>query len=99
MGETVYEALNRIDDGERELVDIGPSRTSLDFLQAVYRDPCQPISRRMRAAVAALPFEHPKLAVTATLGPNSGFAARLETAIKRSRGDLVVIDATAAARD
>ena len=81
-----------LDDEESGVVVIGPSHSSLDFLQSVYRDPCQPISRRMRAAVAALPFEHPKLAVTATFGPNSGFAARLETAIKRSR-ELVVIEA------
>ncbi|MBH5372193.1 hypothetical protein [Bradyrhizobium glycinis] len=57
--------------------------TSLDFLQAVYRDPCQPMHRRMRAAVAALPFEHPKLAVTAVVN-TEGFAARLEAARERS---------------
>jgi hypothetical protein len=96
--DTVVEALAQLEGPQAEPT-IPAAGSSLDFLQAVYRDPCQPISRRMRAAVAALPFEHPKLAVTATLGPNSGFAARLETAIKRSRGDLVVIDATPAARD
>ena len=72
-----------IDDDESGAVDI-EAGSSLDFLQTVYRDPCQPISRRMRVAVAALPFELPKLAVTATLGPNSGFAARFEEAIARS---------------
>ena len=57
---------------------------SLDFLRAVYADPGQPMQRRMRAAIAALPFEHPKLAVTASIGQNSGFAARLEEAISRT---------------
>lgn len=57
--------------------------TSLEFLQAVYRDPGQPVSRRMRAAIAALPFETPKLSATATFS-GDGFAARLEEAIARS---------------
>jgi hypothetical protein len=58
--------------------------SSLDFLQAVYRDPNQPIHRRLRAAIAALPFEHPKLAVTATVS-TEGFAAKLEAMMERSR--------------
>ena len=66
--------------------------SSLEFLQAIYRSQDQPISRRMRAAIAALPFESPKLAVTANFGPDSGFAARLEAAIKRTgefRGQVI----------
>jgi len=63
--------------------------TSLDFLQAVYRCADQPMHRRMRAAVAALPFEHPKLAVTAMVA-NDGFAAKLEAARQRT---TAVIDA------
>jgi hypothetical protein len=46
----------------------------------------------MRAAEAALPFVHPKLAVTASLDAN-GFATRLEEMIKR-RGLSPVIDAS-----
>ena len=42
-----------------------------------------PPSTRIRAAVA-LPFETPKLAVTANVSADGGFAARLEAAIKRS---------------
>jgi hypothetical protein len=63
--------------------------SSLEFLQAIYRSTDQPLARRMRAAIAALPFESPKLAVTANLGPDSGFAARLEAAIERSGGRLI----------
>lgn len=70
--------------------------SSLEFLQKVYADPAQPISRRMRAAIAALPFEHPKLAVVASIGPNSGFAAQLEEAFARSRK---VIEASASNED
>ncbi len=58
--------------------------SSLEFLRAVYSDSTQPIARRMRAAIAALPFEHPKLAVTASINGGSGIAARLEAAIRRT---------------
>ena len=58
-------------------------KTSLEFLQAVYADSLQPMHRRMRAAIAALPFEHPKLAVTATINAE-GFGAKLEAARERA---------------
>lgn len=66
--------------------DVAPEvtgNTSLDLLQAVYRCADQPMHRRMRAAVAALPFEHPKLAVTAQVDAK-GFAAQLEAARERT---------------
>ena len=62
--------------------------SSLELLQAVYADPGQPMTRRMRAAIAALPFEHPKLAVVARFDGNEGFAAKLEAAIMRT-GKLI----------
>jgi hypothetical protein len=58
--------------------------TSLAYLQSVYRDARLPIGTRMRAAIAAAPFEVPKLAVVATLRPSAGLGERLERAIKRS---------------
>jgi hypothetical protein len=76
-----------------ELVDeitLPADATSLHFMQAVYRDSRQPMPRRMRAAVAALPFEHPKLAVT--VDASRAFAAQME-AMQRARGMSPVIDA------
>jgi hypothetical protein len=56
----------------------------LDFLCALYRDPRQPMQRRMKAAIAAAPFVHPKLSVTAVTDDAEDFAARLERARARS---------------
>jgi hypothetical protein len=67
--------------------------TSLDFLRAVYRSPQQPMPRRMRAAVAACPFEHPKLSVSASF--NTGLGSRIERMME-ARGLASVIDATPA---
>jgi hypothetical protein len=49
---------------------------------SLVRVPGSHMSRRMRAAIAALPFEHPKLSVTANVGPHIGFARALENARK-----------------
>src|SRR5262245_31617372 len=46
-------------------IQLSTNATSLDFLQAIYRDSRQPIQRRMRAAQAAIAYEHPRLAVVA----------------------------------
>jgi hypothetical protein len=72
-------------------VDLGPDASSLDLLCAIYRDPTKPLSVRMRAAIAALPYEYPKLQVVANIN-TANFAAELEEAIARS-GKAKVIDA------
>jgi hypothetical protein len=87
-----YHTLDEPDDDELVLID---GNTSLDFLRAVYRSPDQPMSRRMRAAIAALPFEHPKLSVSANIGPNVNFAKGLERALKTIRSEPLVIDGNA----
>src|SRR5215831_18794075 len=55
---------------------------SLQFLQEVYRNPSVGLHIRMRAAMACLPFEHPKLAVTAVVSEQN-FAEVLERRLKR----------------
>ena len=56
---------------------------ALGFLQRVYNDPAEPTHLRMKAAIEALPFEKPKLAVTAMVSGET-FAAMLDRAIERS---------------
>lgn len=73
-----------------EEIVLPSNASSLDLLQAVYRDAGQPLPVRMRAAIAALPFERPKLAVTASV--DGFFARRMELAMER-RGVSAVIDA------
>ena len=60
--------------------------TSLEVMQAIYRNPAQPISRGMRAAQAALAFEHPKLATSRDF-------ARHMNELARARGKSNAIDA------
>jgi hypothetical protein len=96
MLDTVDAALNRFDDGQ-EVIELAPGETSLDFLQRVYRSVKQPMSRRLRAAIEALPHEHPRLGAVA-IGSMNGqdFATLLERAIERSgkERELKLIEAT-----
>jgi hypothetical protein len=70
---------------EPELIELARGETSLDFLQRVYRSVKQPMSRRLRAAIEALPHEHPRLGAIATASMNGqDFASLLERAIERS---------------
>src|SRR5271166_2718189 len=83
---------------DEDVEPLGPeAQTSLDLLQGIYIDPRQPIHRRMRAAIAALPFEHPKLAVVARVN-GGGIGDQLEAAIRRAQahrpGPLIEGEAT-----
>lgn len=64
---------------ETTKVEIKP--TSLEFLQGVYRNVALALPVRMRAAIAALPFEFPKLAVTAVISEQD-FATLLDQRIQ-----------------
>ena len=85
-----------LDPKTDEAIEVAPDGTSLDLLRAIYRRADLPLSTRMRAAAAALPHEHPKLAVTTVV--NAGdFADQLERAVERSR--MTMIEATANVSD
>jgi len=49
--------------------------TAVEFLVALYLDPCQPTELRFRAAVAAAPYEQPKL------GASSEYVGKKQQAI------------------
>jgi hypothetical protein len=59
--------------------------TPLDFLEAVYLNPDLPLPTRMRAAIEAAPYKHPKLSAHAHTTYDQSFAVRLELAIERSK--------------
>jgi hypothetical protein len=71
------------------------AQSALAFLQAIYRSGLVPMHTRMRAAAICLPFETPKLPVTAHV-TGDDFAARLERAIARSgvAPKMIEIEAT-----
>jgi hypothetical protein len=67
---------------EDDPLQLSPNAMSLEGLQAVYRNPGLPLTTRMRAMIAALPFETPKLAVTAQVSEGD-FATLLDRRLKR----------------
>jgi hypothetical protein len=83
------------DAEEFEPLPVKVPRSALDYLQSIYRNPIEPEHRRLRAAMAALPYESPRLAVTALLRDEHGFAAALDRAIARSGKAPKLIDGRA----
>jgi hypothetical protein len=62
-------------------IELADGATPLDFLEAVYRSPTQPMYQRMRAAIEAAQYRHARLAVTATV-TTEDFAAMLGVAVR-----------------
>jgi hypothetical protein len=73
--ELVYE------DRKEDRLNLGPNGMSIDLLRAVYRNPSIPLPVRMRAAIACLPHETPRLMVQALVNEQS-FAELLERRLK-----------------
>src|SRR5215471_14405235 len=67
---------------EDDPLQLSADALGLEGLQAVYRNPRLPLQMRIRAMIAALPFETPKLAVTATVSEQD-FATLLDRRLKR----------------
>jgi hypothetical protein len=81
------------EDGEWQAIAVAVPASALEYLQSIYRNPSEPDSRRMRAAMAALPFESPKLAAMAVSSMNGqDFGSLLDRAIARSQAPLKVIE-------
>jgi len=67
---------------EDDPLQLGDGALSLDGLQAIYRNPGLPLATRMRAMMAAVPYESPKLIATAIVNEGS-FAELLDQRLKR----------------
>jgi flagellar biosynthesis chaperone FliJ len=84
MKDTVGEELRRLEE-EEEQIELSPHEDEYDFLLKIVRSTRQPMSRRMRAAIEALPYKRPKLGAVATAQMSGqDFASLLEKAIQRS---------------
>jgi hypothetical protein len=81
MSETVGMVLDRLEQKAKGEIEIPPNGTSLDLLQAVYRRSDLPLSTRLRAAISALNYELPRLAVTYQ-ATGEDFATLLDRRIK-----------------
>jgi hypothetical protein len=71
---------------------VNPKLDALTYLQMVYRGQIEAEGPRMRAAMACLPFEMPRLSVVAAINDPDKFAERLERAIQRSGIRPLMID-------
>ena len=75
-----------------EKVEDGPEgETSLQLLQAIYKNRKQPLNVRVRCAIEALAHEYPKVSAVQVSHMNGqDFASALERAIQRSKAPLAL---------
>jgi hypothetical protein len=85
---------NLFEDKKPQEIEIPADGISLDLLRVIYRNNQLPLTTRMRAAIAALPFEVPKLAVTAVVSEQD-FATLLDRRLKRLE-ELKLLEANGA---
>jgi hypothetical protein len=78
---TLIEAHQKRVDRMNGELEFPPNGMSIDLLRAVYRNPTIPLPVRMRAAIACLPHETPKLAVMGLINEQS-FAELLNKRLK-----------------
>jgi hypothetical protein len=82
MTQAITTVLDKIEVQQAKALRLRADATSLELLQAVYRNEAVPLHTRIRVAIACLPFEAPKLAVTAVVSEQN-FAEVLERRLKR----------------
>jgi hypothetical protein len=68
---------------EKDGIEFPPNGTSLDLLQAIYKNAAMPLHTRMRAAISCLQHEHPRLGITAQVTDMNDLAMLLDQRIKR----------------
>ena len=83
MTERIGEVLDRIEAQQAEAAEAFEGNAHA-LLVATYQGRYRPTPMQLRAAMAAIPFESPKLAVTADIADTDSFAAQLERALTRS---------------
>jgi|SRR5262245_35598211 len=72
------------DERRQQEIEIPSDGISLDLLRACYRNSSLPLTMRIRCAVAALPHEVPRLAVTAQITEND-FATLLDRRLEQMK--------------
>jgi hypothetical protein len=74
-----------VDELNGEGLEVPEGTEPLDFLKAIYLNTRQPMARRLKAAIEAAQYRHPKLGVVASVNMNGDDYARLlDRAIERS---------------
>jgi hypothetical protein len=77
------------EERKEDLLEFPANGTSLDLLQAIYRNPEMPLHTRMRAASMCLPHEHPRLGITFQTTNETDFARLLDERIARHQSKVI----------